>query len=217
MTGSERVDLFQTLSLQAEQTHPKGLSEKEKMICGECFSALSRWKERLEHFCNTAPMPKSIFVGESERREMYGSFCRLMLRMEPDVGSVRSKIGACLSLEQKIYQTTRLEVQTKAALVQGLASGELSDAQAEAVRTVLDGHREAREELLARVQVFRADLLNFIEEKAERFSDRALIAADMRREGEGCDPHGLIRLCTEMCQAIDRFTKEHQPKGEYPL
>jgi hypothetical protein len=217
MTCSEGVDLFQKLSAQAAQTHPKELLAKEKMICGECFAALSRWKETLEHFCNTAPMPKSIFVGERERREMYGAFCRLLLRMEPDVGCVRSKIGACLSLEQKIYQTTRLEVQTKAVLVQGLASGELSDAQAEAVRTVLDDHREAREELLARVQTFRADLLNFIEEKAERFSDRALIAADMKREGEGCDPHALIRLCTEMCLAIDRFMREHQPKGEHPL
>lgn len=176
-----------------------------------CGKALERLQTQVKQQISRIPIPKSIFVGETERKPAYAAICRLLCGIEDAMREVRMASLAYFEVEDllsaracKHNDAVRMLSNVRAAAREEHLPTPLWDLlEALTARLSLEGERAERiandqKEIGGRVR-------ELLEVTLPDFCTRMQPIADFAHEGAACNPMAALRLCGEWNAVLEQL------------
>ena len=204
---SSREEVLSVLSDAVEKATLSDAEADWGAISTSVREAIARLLDVLDAASRNTPLPRGFFVGEVERKPAYETACRALGKLEREHGDLRAAFLHLMRFLEGLENATRDSTVADLYLREAsLAAGRLGDACAQeiiaALGTDLNGQIGKNGVLREKGRGLCEALQTLCTARIPTFCDRILVLVDMEREGEKCDPVGLVRLYGELREAI---------------
>lgn len=172
------------------------------VLLREFLSDLNRHTQRL-------PIPKSIFVGDAERKPAYAEICRVLGITETFKRELSALTVELMGVESLLSRRKRAHNEASRCLSNvGAATRRVAVKNAffsahASLRVRLNAAGEQAVRLYEQASVLEGLLNGFYGDVVADFCLRVEKTADMANDGASCNPSGLIRLCGELREATE--------------
>ncbi len=172
-------------------------------------SALSAFGARIKQHADRIPLPRSIFLGEAERRPAFRAVCHLLSEAETEKNAFSERAAALSALVRRIGERQAGLAHVRAALfctAHADAEGEYSE-RLQALQSLLLQHEKSLQSLSEAAEQEAAVQSDFCRRTLLAFFSRMGAAADLANAGTSCDPRAILRLCGELSALIEALLK----------